>query len=60
MYTINGAFAAFREHELGSLTAGKLADLVVLPDNLLTCDPKAMLTMPVLYTFVNGRCVKKN
>lgn len=54
-YTINGAYAAFREHELGSIKPGKLADLVVLPENLLTCDAKKMLDMKVLYTIFNGR-----
>lgn len=55
MYTIDAAYAAFREKELGSIKAGKLADIVVLPDNLLSCDPKAMVNMKVLYTIVGGQ-----
>lgn len=55
MYTIDAAYACFSENELGSLTKGKLADLVVLPENVLTCPPKALLDMHVLYTFVNGK-----
>lgn len=55
LYTMNGAYAAFRENDLGSITCGKLADLVILPENLLTCNPKALLSMQVLYTIVNGK-----
>jgi len=55
IYTVDAAYACFREDEIGSLTKGKLADFVVLSENLLTCPPKAMLDMKVLYTFVNGR-----
>jgi predicted amidohydrolase YtcJ len=54
MFTIDAAYTAFREKELGSLKPGKLADLVVLPANLLTCDPKELLTMKPLYTIVGG------
>jgi len=55
MFTIDAAFAAFRENELGSLKAGKLADIIVLPQNLLVCDPKDLITMKVLYTIVGGK-----
>lgn len=55
MYTLDAAHAAFRDLDLGSIKEGKLADLVVLPQNLLTCDPKAMVDMKVLYTIVGGQ-----
>lgn len=55
MYTIDAAYACFREHELGTITPGKLADLVVLPGNILKIDPQALLDMSVLYTIVNGK-----
>ncbi len=58
MYTIDAAYSCYREHELGSLTPGKLADVVVLPEHLLHCHVKALIDMPVLYTIVNG-CVHK-
>ena len=55
MFTIDAAYAAFREKELGSLKAGKLADMVVLPENLLACEPKKMIDMKVLYAIVGGK-----
>ncbi len=55
MFTLDAAFAAFRENELGSLKAGKLADMTVLPENLLVCDPKDLIKMKVLYTIVGGQ-----
>lgn len=55
MFTIDGAYASFHEKDLGSLKVGKLADLTVLPENLLTCDPKDMINMKVLYTIVGGK-----
>ena len=53
-YTINGAYAAFEEDLKGSLVPGKLADIVVLDTNLLTCPEEAILTTKVLYTLVGG------
>ncbi len=55
MFTIDAAYSAFRENELGSLKAGKMADIIVLPENLLTCDPKDLISMKVLYTIVGGK-----
>lgn len=55
IYTTSAAYAAFREKELGSIKVGKLADFTVLPLDLLSCDPKAMIDMRVLYTIVGGK-----
>jgi predicted amidohydrolase YtcJ len=57
MYTKDAAYAGFREETLGTITVGKLADLVVLPENILTCDPKKLIDMQVLYTIVDGKIV---
>jgi len=54
-YTTNAAYASFHEKDMGSIKAGKLADIIVLPENLLTCDPKHMIDMKVLYTIVGGK-----
>lgn len=54
-YTINGAYASFEENLKGSLKAGKLADIVVLSNNLLTCSEEEILKTKILYTIVDGK-----
>jgi len=54
-YTINGAFASFEENVKGSIKAGKLADLVVLSNDLLKCSDDEIKNTKVLYTIVNGK-----
>lgn len=54
-YTIWNAYAAFEEKEKGSLVPGKLADIVVLSKNLLTCPPEEILQANVVKTIVGGK-----
>ncbi|WIG59356.1 MAG: hypothetical protein OJF49_002103 [Ktedonobacterales bacterium] len=56
-YTLGGAYANFREHDLGSLTPGKLADLVVLSDDLFSQPPEAVKDVQVDLTMVGGRFI---
>lgn len=56
-YTVGSAFAVGEELNRGSLSAGKLADFVVLSDDILRKEPETMLTAQVLATFVGGRQV---
>ena len=39
MRTIGSAFAEFQENEKGTITPGKLADLVILSRDIFTIDP---------------------
>jgi predicted amidohydrolase YtcJ len=55
MYTRNGAFLTREEKIKGTLEAGKLADMVVLPQDLLTVSPEKLLTTKVDMTIVGGR-----
>jgi predicted amidohydrolase YtcJ len=53
--TINGAHASYEEKIKGSITAGKLADLVVLGRDPLKENPSALVSIPVKRTMVGGR-----
>ena len=54
-FTIWAAKAAFREKDLGTIQAGKRADLTVVDRNPLTCKAEDIPGTQVLYTIVNGR-----
>ena len=56
-YTMGSAYAVHREGVLGSLEPGKLADLVVLSDDILTIDPRAIERVRVDLTMVDGKVV---
>jgi predicted amidohydrolase YtcJ len=53
-YTVGAAYAVGMENRLGTLSAGKLADLVVLDQDVLTCDSEAIAETGVLGTMVAG------
>jgi len=55
LYTINPAFAAFEEHDKGTLAVGKCADLVVLAQDPLTAPPAKLASIPVELTMVRGK-----
>ena len=54
-YTLACAYAAFEEELKGSLKEGKLADLVVLSNNLMECTDEEILNTKVLTTIVGGK-----
>jgi len=53
--TMNGAYASFEENQKGSVTPGKLADLVVLGRDPLREDPSKLIGIPVQRTMVGGK-----
>jgi len=58
-YTINGAYAGFEEGTKGSLTPGKLADIIVLSRDILTCPEDDIPGTEVLYTIIGGKVLYK-
>ena len=56
-YTMGSAYAEFQENDKGSITPGKLADMVLLSDDILTIDPAKIRDVRVLKTFVGGEMV---
>ena len=53
-YTKNAAFASFEENLKGTLEPGKLADFVVLSDDLTKIEPAAIRNTKILQTYVGG------
>jgi predicted amidohydrolase YtcJ len=56
-YTLGSAFAEFQEKEKGSITPGKLADMVILSDDIFEIRPEAIRDVKVETTIVGGRIV---
>jgi predicted amidohydrolase YtcJ len=56
-YTTNNAFLTFEEKEKGSLEAGKLADIVVIDRDILTCPEDQVKDIQVEKTYLGGKLV---
>ena len=56
-YTVGGAYATFAEAEKGSLTPGKLADVVIIDRDLTKIAPETIRDARIEYTIVGGRIV---
>jgi predicted amidohydrolase YtcJ len=56
-YTINNAHLMFLEDQVGSLEEGKLADLIVVDRDLLTCPEDDIKDARCLRTYLNGKLV---
>jgi hypothetical protein len=56
-YTQGSAYAEFQEVEKGTIAPGKLADLIVLSDNLFSIPPERIRDVVVLRTIIGGQSV---
>jgi len=56
-YTMGSAYAEFAEKVKGSITPGKLADLVIIDRDIYTCDPADIDKAQVILTIMDGRIV---
>jgi predicted amidohydrolase YtcJ len=56
-FTWGSAYAEFQDKVKGTLEVGKLADLVVLSEDIFSIDPVKIRDVKVLMTFVDGRLV---
>ena len=56
-YTVGSAYAEFQENEKGTIADGKLADFIVVSDNIFRINPVQIRNAKVLTTVVGGRVV---
>jgi hypothetical protein len=56
-YTVGSAFAEFQEKEKGTLSVGKLADLVILSRDIFKIDETEIEKVKVVMTILGGRVV---
>jgi len=56
-YTVGSAYAEFQENVKGTVTPGKLADLVIISDDIFKIDPKEIEKAKVVMTIMDGRIV---
>ena len=59
-YTWNNAYAAFEEKVKGSLEPGKLADITVLSQDIMTIPEDQIMSADVVYTIVGGKVMFEN
>ncbi len=57
MHTINGAYASFEETRKGSIEVGKLADLVMLDEDIAQVPSENLAQVPVAMTIGGGKVV---
>ena len=56
-YTMGSAYAEFQEKEKGSITPGKLADFVLLSDDIFKIPPASIKNVKVEATYLGGKLV---
>jgi predicted amidohydrolase YtcJ len=54
-YTMGSAYAEFQDKEKGSISPGKLADMVLLSDDIFSIDPVKIRDVKILKTIVGGK-----
>ncbi|NHJ41380.1 MAG: amidohydrolase [Asgard group archaeon] len=56
-YTLGAAYSSFEEDIKGSIEIGKLADLVILEENIETINPESIKDVKISMTIFNGEIV---
>lgn len=58
-YTMGSSYASFEDNIKGSITEGKLADMVVLSDDIFEIDPDKIKDVEVDMTLLGGKIIYK-
>ena len=56
-YTAGSAYAEFQENDKGTISPGRLADLVILGADIFAIDPKTIKDVKVVTTIAGGKIV---
>jgi predicted amidohydrolase YtcJ len=56
-YTMGSAYAEFQEKEKGTIEPGKLADFVILSDDIFSVDRKRFQDVRIILTAVDGKVI---
>ncbi|HSK73629.1 MAG TPA: amidohydrolase family protein, partial [Pyrinomonadaceae bacterium] len=56
-YTVGSAYAEFQENVKGSISIGKLADMIILSDDIFSVNPSRITETKVLTTIMDGKIV---
>ena len=59
-YTINNVCAGFKENDLCTIEFGKLANLLILNDNIFEIAPKNIIDTHVTHTIIGGEVLYKS
>jgi predicted amidohydrolase YtcJ len=57
LFTVNGAYASFKEDSRGSITLGKKADFVVIDEDIYAIDTEKIKDISVQKTYIDGELV---
>ncbi|KKN35797.1 hypothetical protein LCGC14_0780110 [marine sediment metagenome] len=57
LYTTHAAYHSFDENNLGSIEPGKLADMVILGEDILTIPTERIIDIPIDMTIIDGRII---
>lgn len=60
IFTRNGAYAMRHDDRVGSISVGKMADIIVLEQSLFDVDPESIDSTRVLLTIFNGKEVHRD
>jgi hypothetical protein len=60
LYTVNAAYASFEEDIKGSITPGKLADIIVLSEDPTRLPPERIKDIKVEMTIIGGEVVRES